>query len=229
MILLWIAAEVPSLSEVLRWPIGNTLPELQYECYCFTWCKPLFVLLLEPSVEATPTREHWIRMPRPTQIKGHLVPVYPAINVHQLNGGATSVPKFDFNGQLRLQTIHPVTFYFAGVAAGCKGDEANDYCVCIQEVRLQIRIQRITSIENASSLFIRILQSNFVTVSYTAKQSGLVTMNLFTLNGQFVPQTTARSAVRPTYWNNPVIWMRFLQGVYMFANNRWWILRKSRK
>lgn len=130
-----------------------------------------------------------------TQIKSRTVSGVSRRNVvHQLNGGATSGSKeFDFSWTAPATNIGPVTFYFAGVAADAQGDEANDYVYSGSQVA-NPNTSGITSIENASSPSVYPNPaSNFVTVSYTAKQSGLVTMNLFTLNGQLVHKQLASS------------------------------------
>ena len=151
------------------------------------------VLLLKPSMEATPTREHWIlRMLRLLRSRAALFPVYPAV-MWCINWmvALLPVPKNLISaGQLRLQT--------SVLLPSILQEPLRMHKVMKQMIMCVFRKSGCESEYNRNYFYRKRIfsslypnpASNFVTVSYTAKQSGLVTMNLFTLNGQLGLQTT---------------------------------------
>lgn len=128
-----------------------------------------------------------------TQIKSRTVSGISRRNVvHQLNGGATAGSKeFDFSWTAPATNIGPVTFYFSGLAADGQADEGGDYVYAGS----QVANPNTSAINEVNGTGVASVYPNpassFINVTYTAKQSGLVTMNLFSLNGQLVQKQIA--------------------------------------
>lgn len=136
-----------------------------------------------------------------TQIKTRTVSGVVRRNVvHQLNGGATAAAKeFNFSWTSPATNIGPVTFYFAGAAADADGAETGDYVYSGSQVaNPNTTATNDLNVDAVQSVYPN-PASSFITVTYKANLSGLVTMNLFSLKGDLVQKHISSTELPGTH------------------------------
>ena len=131
-----------------------------------------------------------------TQIKSRTVSGISRRNVvHMLDGGLNADSKeFNFSWTAPATNVGPVTFFYSGIAADADGNETGDYVYAGSQVaNPNTTAINIVKAEASTSVYPN-PASSFMNVTYTAKQSGTVSMNLFNLNGQLVQKQIASSS-----------------------------------
>ena len=112
-----------------------------------------------------------------------------------LDGGLNADSKeFNFSWTAPATNVGPVTFFYSGIAADADGNETGDYVYAGSQVaNPNTTAINIVKVEASTSVYPN-PASSFMNVTYTAKQSGTVSMNLFNLNGQLVQKQIASSS-----------------------------------
>ena len=123
-----------------------------------------------------------------TQIKTKTVSGVVRNNVvHTLGGGLTANScVFTFDWTAPATNVGPVTIYTCGLACDNDMSTGNDYAYTSSQVITPF-VQSIEENENALSFSVfPNPASEKINLNYTLKQTGLVTVNLVSLNGQLV-------------------------------------------